>query len=361
MKRSLSAITAALLSLLLLSGCELPKLNRSEPAAVTPEPTEAVTAKPAETTPSPAPKTSPATVLADDLPAVSTELHAGDEVTLTSESGDFYLCLIGDKKLYVEKRFIRLSGEVFEEWKGYASEGAEVYESVYLAGEPFAVLAKNDEVTVLAEMGSCLAVRLADGSEGYMRAEWVSTSKASSYRGGSGKSDGGDIHLSSFGGIEFSLVLLSDSSDFALSFPCEGSVLADGVEASYCFFYRGDVVDVISVENGFAEILYYGQVLTLPEKLLRTHDMPAYTAWEGYAQEDAVIYSDYRMQGQAHALEMNSSLVILEEFEECYYVEFEGKRGYMELSLVSDEEVKQHSHSYNPGSGSTGGWTPPQL
>ncbi len=357
MKKTISALLliAVLASICLMSGCGLTKTKDTEPAAAA-EPEHTPTPEP---TPTPVPDTTPATVLVDDLPAALLKLERGTEVEVQSESGEYYLCRINDNKLYIEKRFVRLINEKDTEWEGFVLENAEFFDDIYLTHSAGIKADKGIPVTVFAEMGLCLGVRFEDGRECYTKAEYISADDPMANSGaysGFEPTDGGDIQLSSNGDFYFSFL--------SGGFPTKGYIRADGVEAYYCFFYRGDLINVIKTENATAEILYFQQVLTVSEKFIRGHNKAVFVAWEGYAQNDAIFFGDFRMQTEPELIKANTNAVVLEEFEDCYYVEVNGKRGFMPLECIGDSEAEPPVTYYGGGySGYNEGgeWTDPAL
>lgn len=340
-------------------------------ATAEPEATPAPTPVPSPT-PSPEPKSDPATVLVDGLGAVLSKLKDGATVTVTGADGDYYTIDLGGVTVLVEKRFIRLLSDVaFEEWEGYATGDTPVYLSVYMDGEASTQLSMNTAFTVLSKLGECFKVKLEDGTVGFVPADQVSEYIIQSYGGydgggysdggggGGGSADGGDITLSWRVMPEKPRVTFLSG----VSYPVEGSVLAEGVEAYLMLLSRGDAVRVTASDGSVATLLIDGKLCTVPAAFLLMDGKTAYVSWDGYAQYSAVAYNNRHMRGDGTAITLNSAVKVLEDFGDCYYIEWDVGRGYILHDSVGLSPVVWYSDGGGDAGGGGGGgdWTPPAL
>lgn len=320
----------------------------------TDEPTEEPTPSP-----TPEPQGEPGVPYADGVGIVYTYLARGAAVEVTGEQDAYYILTIDGVRVLVEKRLIRLeSAAEYEAWEGYAKSGTPVYASYHLAGEEIASLKGNARVTVREDLGGCYLIEWEE-TLGYASADRISKKKHGGGGGGGGSgADGGDIQLSwkrQGSGIVRLGVRLESETAFA---PQKGIVLADQTEAYLGFVNRDGEVLVIDEDETHYHVSVDGVTGLVPKPLIRLASDEPYAPWDGYAENKAPFYDNYRMGGEAEALKRNTEVRVLADLGSCYLVEVDGKLGYMPQDQVSLEKVKAPA-----GGGGGGGdeWTAPVL
>lgn len=363
--KPLRCLLLAALLLLTCVGCsdQKPPAPETTPAETT-SPVPTVTPAPTpEPTPSPTPEPDgePAVAKADRVGVIAVFLNRGDTVQVTGEyDQDFCEILMDGQTLLVEKRFIRMDDDaVFESRTGYSQKDAAVYASAYLTGNVLTTLSRNAVVTILEDLGGCYLIEF-DGQQGYVRTEQISNKKLSSGGGsGSGGADGGDIVLGAFDGgmsiVRLSVPRMEQETPAAFA-PGGGTVLADRVEAYRLLLNRGDAVKVIAEEDGFSRVLVDGQIGLAETRLLRMEAQGAYTAWDGYAQNKAAFYENYRLIGESESLKKNTAVHVVEDLGDCYLAEVDGALGCIPRDQVSETKIQSSG-----GGGGGGEWTEPVL
>lgn len=93
-------------------------------------------------------------------------------------------------------------------------------------------------------------------------------------------------------------------------------------------------------DENLCTVIVNEQEVTMPEKLLRLEDEPAYEAWMGYALEGAVLYSDYELTSAAEELEVNEELNVVDFVGSVLVVETDSGVFYLDGALVSTEPVE---------------------
>lgn len=362
-------------------------------AIVTPEPTQVPTPSP-----EPEPESEPGVVRADGTGLIFALLARGYDVEITGESGDYYIVLIDGTEALVEKRFVRLdSEEEFQWWKGFAKANAPVYSSAYLSGEPIAKLKLNAKIVVLDKVGDALLISW-DGQQGYTPATKVSKYRISTGNdsgggdfgggdggggGGGGAVDGGDIALSmmrphAIVAVRLGIRRAQDPSPspeaIPLVFPCSGMIIANDTEAYLSLLQRGDTVKVTDEDETYYHVYIDGVFCTVLKKLVRLSTEAAYTEWDGFTDNRAPFYADYRMNNELQKLARNTVVHVLEDLGDCYLVELDGQQGFILLKQVKEKRFSIPSASgggggdFGGGDGGGGGgggggaeWTEPVL
>lgn len=387
MKKYIISLLA--LTLLLCAGCK-----KQEPVQ-----TEAPTTAPTETTVPPTteetipvPELSMGSALVNDTPAILDTLMRDNIVDVVGEYDEDHYVIKTDLGYgLVKKELLRLKSEAaYEVWTGYAYWNAEVYENLYLTGEPTQKLKTNTKVEVLDDIGYCYVVRV-DETVGFMNksrlAKWPFSSGSgnsdsgggstgSGGGGGSTGADGGDISLQFQGGI----VLLAAIEQKG-NVTGQATVLADGTEVILGYFDRGEEIPMVA-EDGFAEkregyvaVYLDGLYAYVPQELVVTGEVEAYEAWDGYSRWNGVVYDNIYLLGDPiDKLYTNVKVHVVAELENCYLVEVNEVTGYMSKEVVSKTRISTgggNSDSGGSGGGgnSSGGgnsgggaeWSPPAL
>lgn len=350
------------LALLLCAGCA-----KQEPVQ-----TETPTTAPTETTVPPTteetipvPELSMGSALVNDTPAILDTLMRDDVVDVVGEYDEDHYVIKTDLGYgLVKKELLRPENEAaYEVWTGYAYWNAEVYDNLYLIGEPTQKLKTNTKVEVLDDIGYCYVVRV-DETVGFMNksrlAKWPSSGGGSGGGGGSTGADGGDISLQFQGGIVL-LAAIEQKGDVT----GQATVLADGTEVVLGYFDRGEEIPMVA-EDGFAEnregyvaVYLDGLYAYVPQKLVVTGEAEAYEAWDGYSRWNGVVYDNFYLLGDPiDKLHTNVKVHVIAELEHCYLVEVNDITGYMNKDLVSQTRI-----STGGGGGNSGGaeWSPPAL
>ena len=307
----------------------------------------------------------------------------GTQLKVVGKFRSYYVVEQEDVNLLVNTDLLRLESDpVFESWTGYSKSGTEVFDNPYFRGEPIATLNQNTSVTVLESSGNWACIEWAEGT-GYVRAEKLSKWRISSGGssgggggGGGGSSDGTDVPIGSLTSAEYSfkpqIHLLGAYYGPETEKPFEAiraTVLANHTEGYICILVRGDTVKVTAWDEETATIWLgddiYAQV---PRWLLKLEGEEAYEAWTGYSRWNGIVYEEHQMRTESFTLSTNKQVTVLDELEDCYVVEYEGRIGYMNPDKVSANRI---STGGSGGSGSGGGggggggggatWTPPAL
>ena len=369
-------------TLLLCAGCS--KKDPAETTAPTTAPTESTGPLTTEKA-IPVPKLNIGTALVDKTPAILDTLMRDDVVDVVGEYDEGHYVIKTDLGYgLVKEELLRLKGEAaYEVWTGYAYWNAEVYDNLYLTGEPVQKLKTNTKVEVLDDLGYCYVVRV-DETDGFMNksrlAKWPISSGSSGSSGGGGSSgsgggstgaDGGDISLQIQGGIVL-LAAIEQKGDVT----GQAVVLADGTEVILGYFDRGEEISMVA-EEGFAEnwdgyvtVYLNGLYAYVSQELVVTEDIEPYEAWDGYSRWDGVVYDNFYLLGDPiDKLYTNVKVRVIAELENCYLVEVNEASGYMSKDVVSKTRISTGGsgssgagESGNSG-GSSGGpeWSPPVM
>lgn len=385
-------IALLVLVLVLCAGC-----GKQAPAE-TEVPTTSLIEMPAETMDPPTieetipvPELKMAVAMVDDTPAILDTLMRDDIVNVVGEyDEDHYVIKTEEGYGLVKKEYLRDANEpAYEVWTGYAYWNAEVYDNLYLTGEPAQNLKTNTKVEVLDDLGYCYVVRV-DDTVAFMSktriSKWAFSSGGgsgsnsgggSSGSGGGGGStgqDGGDISLRFQGNITL-LAAIEQSGDVI----GQAVVLADGTEVILGYFNRGEEIPMV-VEEGFAEnwdgyvtVYLNGLYAYVPQMLVLTEGTEGYEAWDGYSRWNGVVYDNFHLLGEPiDKLYTNVKIHVIAELENCYLVEVNEITGYMSKDVVSQTKLSTGGGSSNSSSssgessssGNSGGgseWTPPAL
>lgn len=327
-------------------------------APTTPAVPTAPTVPPTTAATEPQPELSMGSALVEETPAVLDTLMRDDVVDVVGEyDEDHYVIKTDIGYGLVKKTLLRMEGEeAYQAWTGYAYYNAEVYDNLYLTGEPNQKLKQNTKVEVLEDLGFCYVIRL-DGTLAFMNktrlAKWPISS-------GGGSADGGDISLQFQGGM-VALAAIEQTGDVT----GQAVVLADGAEIVLGYFNRGEEIPMVAAEgfaenrDGYITVYLGGMYAYVPQMLVKTEDMPAYEAWDGYSRWNSTVYENFYLLGDPVISKLNANVKVhvIVELETCYLVEVNGTTGYMAKDMVSQTK-------YSTGGGSSSGgaeWSPPAL
>ena len=384
--KRITAVVVAAMLLLFLSCCgatqdEEPTettetVMQTEPAT---EPATEPTTEPTEPAPT-EPVWEPGILKAGYAEGLYEILPAGTEVEVVGQFKDYYVVKGEAHDTLVEKRFIRLnSEEPFEGRTMYARANAEVYASVYMRGEPVAVLSTNTVLTVLEGKGDWLLVEW-DGGKGYLLEASASNTYityANPGQGSGAPADGTDVDVGSlsYGQTTGGIVLLGayHGPEQEAGFEAgRGIVIADDVESYLVLGMRDDEVKVTAQDEEYCTVWLEDELyVKLPRWLVRLEGDEAYEPWDGYSKWNAAAYAEYQLRNEVMQLQTNTEVTVLDEIPEklysnpypgCYVVMIEGELYYMTLDSVSETRIQ--GGTGNGGNGNGGGgdiWTPPAL
>lgn len=364
------AVLAALLAFVSLSRRTVvsPGEEPSEPVETPAVETAAVSA-PAPTpepapTPVPTPSWEEGIVAAYDIGVLYRTAERGEIADIFGEEGNYYRIGLDEKTLFIEKRFVRDDGEEPQEEKtAYARTGAEFFASPYLTGEPLATLKLNTPVTIIEELGDIILVKT-DAAQGYADASRFSPVRITWSGGGGGGSgggaDGGDIFL----GIRSFLQPVEGlfpsymEEEAAEGLPERGRILADGAELYLQLVSAGESVMVTEKEEKICTIWTGEEKGTLPRWALYLEGDEAFREWQGFAKSKAKLFENYRLAGTGEELKLNTKITVLLQTDGGYYVEANGRQGYMAAGDISEKQIVW---SGGGGSSGEGEWTAPVL
>ena len=380
MKKYLIVLLA--LALLLCAGCAKEEPVQTEAPTVAPTvpaETEEPTVPPTTEETIPVPQVNMGKALADKTPAILDTLMRGDTVDVVGEYDEDHYVIKTDLGYgLVQKNLLRLDSETpYEVWTGYAYWHAEVYDNLYLTGEPVQLLQTNTKVEVLDDIGYCYVVRVGE-LDGFMNksrlTKWHIPGGGSPSSGGDGGSstgaDGGDISLQFQGGVTLLAAITQEGEVTG-----QGVVLADGTDVVLGYFSRSEEIPMVA-EEGFAEnreghatVYLDGIYAYVPQALVQAADAAAYESWTGYSRWNGVVHDNFHLLGDPiDKLYTNVQVTIVAELENCYQVEVNEVTGFMAKDLVSKTRISTGGGggSYDDGGssgGSSGGgeWTPPAM
>ena len=87
-------------------------------------------------------------------------------------------------------------------------------------------------------------------------------------------------------------------------------------------------------------VLINDQEATLPENLLTLEIEAAYAAWDGFAAEDATLYSNYQLTAGATPLEVNAPIKVIDFIGSTLVVQVESGIFYLAQAHASKEQVE---------------------
>ena len=129
---------------------------------------------------------------------------------------------------------------------------------------------------------------------------------------------------------------VGETSEAASSSPDSSSASAEPVPHG-----SGEEASLLAADDeNLCTVIVNEQEVTMPEKLLRLEDEPAYEAWTGYALEGAVLYGDYELTSAAEELEVNEELNVVDFVGSVLVVETDSGVFYLDGALVSTEPVE---------------------
>ena len=359
-----TVLILCILTATLALGCT-PKKEAVKPQ-ISPSPAPAPTA-------TPEPESVPGKVIINGAEAVYQYFDRDASVNVVGETEDYYVIIIDENNLLVEKRLIALEDETrFEAREVYAKSNVPVYSDFYLSGEPIKTLKTNTIVKIHEKLGYCYLCEI-DGLTGYISVENVSDTeikiskprnpssqkKPSNHNSSKGNEsnssqDGGEIELSSqFTSSKF----IPNSSYITLAavqntqtYPTQGAILADSTPAFLRIFDRDQVVKVIDEDEDNYILLVYGQKASIARWQVRLENESAYSEWQGFAMKDTAVYDDFRLlTDPVLSPKENDKVQVLEDLSDIYLIALEdGTMGYVQKSKISEKQIEPSKTYKNP-------------
>lgn len=278
----------------------------------------------------------------DGVPAVLTTLSRDDMVNVVSSYDEKHYAVKTDLGYgLVEKNLLRVEEEgIYAPWTGYAYHGTKVYDNYRLAGKPVQVLQANDSVEVLNDLGWCYLVKL-NGEYGYIPMDQLASRVAPGGKipGGvpePGNEDGGDIEAR----FHFGITQLAAAAPQSGEVSGLAMVLADGTDVILAYFDAGDQIPLLkdSVDAGGDVLLVYleGIEAKVNREYVLLDGETQESPWRGYSACNTAVYDNFWLQGSpVDMLSGGLALNVLHELEHCYFVEIEGRSGYVAKNTVS--------------------------
>ena len=332
-----------------------------KPVVTTPAPTPTPEPTP---TPIPTPVWEKGIVAAYDIGILYRTAERGEIAEILGEEGNYYRIALEGRTLFVEKRFVKdAEEEIPEEKTAYARTGAEIHDTPYLTGEPLEVLKLNSPLTVIEEFGDLVLVKT-ETVQGYTDAARISPVRIVWSGGGSGGSsggaDGGDISLGSRSFLRpiaglFSRRMEEEKQEVI---PKQGRILADGAELYLQIVTAGDTVMVTAEEERLCTIWTGEETGTLPRWALQLEGDEPFGEWQGFAKNKAKLFENYWLTGNSEELKLNTKITVLLQTDDGYFVEANGRQGYMNAADVSEKQIVWSGGGSSSGSGE---WTAPVL
>ena len=139
------------------------------------------------------------------------------------------------------------------------------------------------------------------------------------------------------------------------------TVMGEHIPVIRLLLAQGDTVEVTGYESEtLAQVKTQAGTGTVETRFLSFPD-ETFEGWTAYAQWNAGLYPSFDLLGEPEAkLATNTRLEVLAELGDCYYVNYNGKTGFVSSSQVSkwqyvSPEVTEGSSGGSSGSGSRDG------
>ena len=114
------------------------------------------------------------------------------------------------------------------------------------------------------------------------------------------------------------------------------TVMGDHIPVIRLFLAKGESVEVTGYESeSVAQVMTGAGEGTVETRFIRFPD-ETFESWTAYAQWNAGLYPSFDLLGEPEAkLSTNTMLEVLAELGDCYYVNYDGKTGFVSSSQVS--------------------------
>ena len=115
----------------------------------------------------------------------------------------------------------------------------------------------------------------------------------------------------------------------------ETRVMGEGIPAAWGLLDGGTAVEVMGYDGTYAKVRADGKEGLAETRLLRFADDP-FEGFTGYALWNAGLYGDFSCLGEPlETLATNAKVEVLEDLEDYYYVNYNGKTGFLPASQLS--------------------------
>ena len=311
--------------------------------------------------------------LRDKAKVVYTTFARGDEIEIIDEDQDFYYINYQDLKLFVDKRFVRLSSEGdFESYNGYSKSGVLIFSDPDLENN-IGTLTLNQQVEVLDSFAGVTFVKLEDGTEGYVVNEMISKTPFTVYvpkvvvpeeeyysgggggggssapsepqtdlGGGGGSGDSQEPSVSLYVNNIYTL-LAAENTDYVnisytlLASEKTGKVLVDNTKVYIAMFDRGEEVSVIEFDE--AKLVVDGRFGTIDPDYIEEAGYN-YANWNGFTKGGTPVYSDYDFENLIQTCSINTQVEIIDEVKDRYIVKLDnGQEGYVLKDYIITNRV----------------------
>ena len=114
----------------------------------------------------------------------------------------------------------------------------------------------------------------------------------------------------------------------------ETRVMGEGIPAAWGLLDGGTAVEVTGYDGTYAKVRVDGKEGLVETRLLRFAYDP-FEGFTGYALWNAGLYGDFSCLGDPlETLATNAKVEVLEDLEDCYYVNYNGKTGFLPASQL---------------------------
>ena len=140
----------------------------------------------------------------------------------------------------------------------------------------------------------------------------------------------------------------------------ETRVMGEGIPAVWGLLDGGTAVEVTGYDGTYAKVRVDGKEGLVETRLLRFAD-ESFEGFSGYALWNAGLYGEFSCLGEPlETLATNAKVEVLEDLEDCYYVNYNGKTGFLPASQLSRYPYTPPAEggSSDSSGGSSGGGGP---
>lgn len=140
----------------------------------------------------------------------------------------------------------------------------------------------------------------------------------------------------------------------------ETRVMGEGIPAVWGLLDGGTAVEVMGYDGTYAKVRVDGKEGLVETRLLRFAD-ESFEGFTGYALWNAGLYGEFSCLGEPlETLATNAKVEVLEDLENCYYVNHNGKTGFLPAARLSryPYTLPAEGGSSDSSGGSSGGGGP---
>ena len=142
-------------------------------------------------------------------------------------------------------------------------------------------------------------------------------------------------------------------------------IMGEGIPVILDFLEGGETVKVTGYQGNYAQVTADAGEGLVETRLLRFADDP-FESFTGYARWNAGLYGGMFCLGEPlETLSTNTKLTVLEDLQDCYYVNFNGETGFVPAKQLSRYPYTPQPEGGSSGASGGGGggeiWTPPVM